>query len=178
MLTPWRLAFVESDDSFWWLIVDTLMDSLFCVDIGINFFTVYTNQFEDYVTDRRKIAYKYLKGWFIFDVISVLPINYFVSEGEGVNDLARMARLTKLYKMIKIFRIVKQSGKLRKYAQEMLRIGMVVERSLTFLLGLTIITHVLACMWYFLSKWQNFTPDTWVVRTGYQDESDFRIYMY
>lgn len=29
VITPWRLAFVESDDSLWWFVIDTGMDSLF-----------------------------------------------------------------------------------------------------------------------------------------------------
>lgn len=33
-------------------------------------------------------------------------------------------------------------------------------------------------MWYFSAKWNDFDPDTWVARAGYQDKSDFTIYVY
>lgn len=33
-------------------------------------------------------------------------------------------------------------------------------------------------MWYFTARWDDFDPDTWVAKTGYLDESDFRKYMY
>jgi hypothetical protein len=178
VITPWRLAFVESDDSLWWFILDTAMDLLFLCDIFVNFFTVYTNQHEDYETARAKIAWHYIKGWFLFDVISVLPINYLFEQGQGVNDLARLVRLTRLYKMVKIFRIIKQSGKVKRYAVEVLKIGMVIERALTFLMVIGIITHVFACLWYFLARWNDFSPDTWVAQENYHNESDFTKYIF
>ena len=184
ILTPWRIAFIDSDDSFWWILLDTLIDTFFLVDIVLNFFTVYTNSYEDYETDRRKIAFKYLRGWFIFDLIAILPIQYFFTAGSGINDLARLARLPRLYRLIKVFRLirvfrlVKQSGRIKKYAGEMLQIGMIIERVLTFSFILFITTHVFACMWYFLAKWNEFEPDTWVAITNYQDESNWTIYVY
>lgn len=83
-----------------------------------------------------------------------------------------------MYKMVKVFRLVKQSGKLKRYAQEMLKIGMVVERAFTFLLVIGIVTHVFACLWYFLAKWNDFSPDTWVVQENYQDEDNFTKYIF
>ena len=38
VLTPWRLAFVESESSFWWIFCDTIIDVLFLVDIILNFY--------------------------------------------------------------------------------------------------------------------------------------------
>lgn len=138
-MTPLRLAFVNSDDSLWWLLSDSFIDFFFLIDIILNFFTVYVNHLEDYEISRKKIALNYLKKWFIFDVIAILPINYFVDFGlGGFNDLARMARLPKLYKLIKIFRLVKvfrlvkQGGKIKKHVDEMLQIGIIIERVATF----------------------------------------------
>lgn len=177
-LTPWRLAFVENDNSLTWLFVDTFIDFFFIIDIIINFFTVFTNKFEDYVIDRKLIALNYLYGWFLFDFISVLPFGYFLRETKGLNELTRLMRITRLYKMIKIFRLVKQSGKIQRYAQEMLKIGMVVERAIGFFFLIGITTHIFACLWYFLAKWNNFDPDTWVARTGFQDEDVATTYIF
>jgi len=144
LITPWRLAFVEDEDNFWWVLIDGIIDILFLLDIVLNFFSVYPNEYEDYVTDRKMIALTYLKGWFIFDVASILPINLFVSDGEGVNDLARLARLPRLYKLVKIFRIVKQGDKIKKHAAEILKIGMILERLITFSIILFLTTHFLS----------------------------------
>ncbi|CAI2381154.1 unnamed protein product [Moneuplotes crassus] len=177
-LVPWRLAFFDDEASLSWFIADSGIDCFFLVDIVLNFFTVYTNRYEDYVTDRRLIALNYLKGWFIFDIISILPIEYLIGDTRGLNDLARLARVLRMYKLVKIFRLVKQSGKIQKYAQEWLQIGMIVERSITFLFLIGITTHVFACIWYFLSKWYDFSHDTWVYRTGLADATDFNAYIY
>ncbi|CAI2381160.1 unnamed protein product [Moneuplotes crassus] len=178
ILTPLRLAFVENEDSFSWLLLDTVIDLFFLADIIINFFTVYTNRSEDFVVSRKLIALNYLRGWFIIDFIAIIPVNYFYDPKQGVNDLARLARLVRLYKLVKLFRIVKQGGKIKKYAADALKLNMVKERILTFILFLTITCHVLSCMWYFSASWDDFSPDTWVAKTNYQDESDLRKYIY
>ena len=178
IITPWRLAFIEDDDTVLWIVIDSIIDLFFLIDIFINFFTVYTNHQEDYVINRKKIFLNYLFGWFIFDITAIIPINYFFSQEEGVSDLARLARLPRLYKLVKIFRIVKQSSKIRKYVADSLKISLVEERVLSFTFFIIIITHVLAWMWYFTARWDDFDPDTWVAKTGYLDESDFRKYMY
>jgi hypothetical protein len=144
IITPWRLAFVDQEASFWWLVIDTFIDLLFLIDIFLNFFTVYTNMYEEFVTNRKLIALNYLKGWFIFDVIAILPVSYFFNDDGGVNDLARLARLPRLYKLIKVFRIVKQGDKIKKHATELLKIGMTFERILVFSVILFLTTHFLS----------------------------------
>jgi voltage-gated potassium channel Kch len=37
--------------------------------------------------------------------------------------------------------------------------------------------HIVACMWYFTAKLDNFGPDTWVVRGNYENEDDVVKYM-
>jgi hypothetical protein len=40
-----------------------------------------------------------------------------------------------------------------------------------------ILSHIIACLWYFLAKIEGFGPDTWVVRRGIMDESNFMKYL-
>lgn len=100
--------------------------------------------YEEFVTDRKLIAFNYLKGWFIFDIIAILPVSYFFNDDGGVNDLARVARLPRLYKLVKVLRIVKQGDKIKKHATELLRIGMTVERIILFSVILFITTHLIS----------------------------------
>ena len=169
---------MENGDTFWWVFTDAIIDILFVSDMFLCFFTVYSNEYEDYEVKRRKIAMNYLKGWFFFDVVAVLPISYFFTQNGGINDLARVARLPRLYKMIKVFRILRQTGKLQKYATEVLQIGMVIERAISFIFVIFLVTHIFSCLWYFLARWNNFDPETWVSKTGFSDESDTTIYIY
>ena len=60
------------------------------------------------VTDHGLIAKKYLKSWFIIDILSVVPIDLFLSHAllDG-NQLLRVLRIGKLYKMMRLFRMVR-----------------------------------------------------------------------
>ena len=74
MMTPYRLAFFE-DDNTTWLIIDTITDGSFAIDMILNFFMAYYDGTDDIVDDRRKIACRYLRTWFIIDSVSIFPIS-------------------------------------------------------------------------------------------------------
>lgn len=56
---------------------EILIDILLAFDIVIIFFSVYTDSEEILVKNHKKIVMRYLKGWFVVDLISVLPFSYF-----------------------------------------------------------------------------------------------------
>ena len=74
LTVPYRIPF-EDIDPFSWLIIDILIDSLFELDLILNFITATENENGELITDRKQIAVSYLKGWFIIDLVSSIPIN-------------------------------------------------------------------------------------------------------
>ena len=44
-------------------------------------------------------------------------------------------------------------------------------------LTITIIAHIVACIWIFLAKLEGTGPDTWIVRSGYADDTDGTVYV-
>jgi hypothetical protein len=64
-----------------------------------------------------------------------------------------------------------------KYFLEKLQLKANLERLLYFLLGFLVLTHISACIWYFIAKLDNFGPETWVSRLGYLDQSYFDLYI-
>jgi hypothetical protein len=74
IFTPYRLAFYDLDDMNW-VIIDSIVDLGFGIDIILNFFMAYYDQTEDIVDNRKKIAIRYLRGWFILDIVSIFPIS-------------------------------------------------------------------------------------------------------
>ena len=74
MVSPYRIAFVEVDSEAW-SGIETFTDCVFGVDLLLNFFFAYYDESEEIIDDRAKIAVDYLKGWFLIDVLNILPIS-------------------------------------------------------------------------------------------------------
>jgi hypothetical protein len=101
IITPYRLAFVEEDDLYW-IMISAFVDFLFFVDIICNFFIAFYNKDDNLITEKKRIACNYLKGWFFIDTLSILPIQYMVSLDANYTQLARLSRLPRLYKLLKM----------------------------------------------------------------------------
>jgi len=78
-VVPYRLAFVVIDEPAW-IWTYQAIDIVFFVDIILTFFTSIQDD-EKYaeITDFKIIAITYIKTWFLFDLISILPIDYFIN---------------------------------------------------------------------------------------------------
>jgi hypothetical protein len=61
----------------------------------LNFFTTLTDARGREITDYRIIVFSYLKGWFIFDFVAVLPIGLMTGNFDA-EYLIRLVRITKL----------------------------------------------------------------------------------
>ena len=42
---------------------------------------------------------------------------------------------------------------------------------------ITVIAHIVACIWIFLAKIEENNPDSWIVRSGYADDTDGTVYV-
>ena len=124
LAVPYRLAFVEIEPTGW-VIAYWVIDALFLVDIILTFLTTISEKDSNVViTNRCKIAKSYLKGWFIIDIISILPFDLIIraintsgsSEISNYNVLARFARIGKLYKLIRMTRLAKLMKMFQKRA--------------------------------------------------------------
>lgn len=68
------MAFIEDGYYFTWDILDYSVDAIFFLDLIFNFLTPYYHQ-NYLVTNNKKIALNYLKGWFIIDLIVLILSN-------------------------------------------------------------------------------------------------------
>lgn len=64
------------------------VDVTFVVDILINFRTTYVNRNDEVVSHPGKIAYHYLRGWFLIDLVAAIPFDVLV-EGSKSSNHAR-----------------------------------------------------------------------------------------
>ena len=181
IITPYEIAFSDTNKSSWF---EILIDILLAIDIVLTFFSAYTDEEENLVKNHKKIIKKYLKSWFIIDIISVLPLNNVFKSGKysGLTKISKLPKLYRLIKLTKLLRMTKMSSKgnlnrVTKFFMEKLKINANVERLFFFVLTFLLMNHLCACFWYFMAKIEDFSPDSWVVRLGYMDNSNLELYI-
>jgi len=74
-------------------------------------------------------------------------------------------------------KIVKDRNKLVKYFNEVLKISIGLERLFFFMLIFMVLTHVVSCIWIITANFSDYSPDTWVVRYGYENLSNYDLYI-
>jgi hypothetical protein len=185
VVLPYRIAFAEDDvDSP----LDVIFDICLWLDIALSFFSAYIDSDENVIKNHKKIVKTYIKSWFFIDLISVLPISYFYSSSGNAakfNNLTRFGKIPRLYrivrltKLMRMLRLIKRGGvnRLTKFFMEKLKINANIERLIFFIIGFIMLNHLSACIWYFVAKLQDMSPDCWVVRLGYIDSTNFEIYI-
>ena len=149
-----------SDNVLFWL------EAIFLLDIIFNFITGYYDQYEDkLVTDFKLIIMRYLKGWFIIDLISIIPFTKFWKTGSFTKlfRLARMPRLTKLFDIGRIQILLRsfQGNKIddKQIIQKYFILN--IYRLFRLVLIAVMITYFLGCLWFFVSQNLHFiTPET------------------
>jgi len=96
-----------------WVIMDVSIDGFFLLDVVFNFFTgFYESTDEDVVImNGPDIAWRYLKGWLILDVMASLPLDLVVLGGN--RTLMKLPRLLKILRLSRLLRLLRLSRMLR-----------------------------------------------------------------
>jgi hypothetical protein len=164
---PFKIAYLQPSTVI--TILDYVVDSLFAIDILINFFSPFHIK-DKLITDRCKIAKNYMKGWFIFDIIVIFPFQLCLPGGGGGNQYNGLVRLMKLPRIYRVFRIVKlikmvrTMGKTSRTVEKIIyslivNAGML--RLIQLLFTLVLFVHLFGCGWFLVAKLTDFGPDTW-----------------
>ena len=174
IIIPYKVAFTEENEftSF-----EMFISISFAIDMILSFFTAYTDSEENLVKQKSKIIMEYLKGWFIIDLISVIPFPLFLKRKEKVTGIHKTDRLIKLIKTIRILTMSKSNtSRVTKFLLEKLKVNATIEKLIIFLLLFFLLNHLCACLWVLMSKLEDMNPDSWVVRLGYIDISNMELY--
>ncbi|KAL3313394.1 Potassium voltage-gated channel subfamily H member 7 [Cichlidogyrus casuarinus] len=126
-------------------IIDIVVDIMFMLDIVINFRTTYVNRNDEVVSNPRKIACHYLKGWFVIDLFAAIPFDNILSP---VKSEKTMVPQTALLKAVRLLRLVSVVRKLDRYSEY----GWAILVLLTAFFAL--IAHWLACIWYWIGNYE------------------------
>lgn len=109
-----------------------------------------------YVSDRRKIFIRYVRGFFFVDLISIIPFHE-LQAGGGLKAL-KLLRLLRLFKLLRILR----SGRILKRLEDSISVDYNVLTLCKFIIGTLTIAHWLACMWQLLARVVG-KKDDWVI---------------
>lgn len=178
----YRLIFVrfyvprELEVPKFWNYFDRMVDIMFLMDLLIQFLFTYTSEKGYEVALPRKIAIRYLSGWFWVNAISCVPeevasavYRYMMSDagsstangGHRSLRLVRMQRMTKIVRMLRLVKLTQLT--------ERLNLDMYIQRYkvvavLNTLCGLIWAVHVMACGWYLCAALHNDPLETWLAR--------------
>ncbi|MBL8032715.1 MAG: ion transporter [Leptospiraceae bacterium] len=141
----------------WVKIINLFYPVIFSIDIIVTFFTSITVDGEE-VTSKKKIAIKYLRSWFIVDLIAATPFDLIFSGG-WLSEASNAARSLRLFspryiqillqvRMLRLYHIFPFLEKTRK--KELFNPGIV--RLFFTIFVVLIIAHWVSCGWLALGK--------------------------
>ena len=167
---PYRIGFSEPSYGAWYM-VDFFIDMYFYIDMVLNFFTAYWESGDDddfhYVTSLWKIQKHYLKGWFLPDVISLLPIDYVSRLMDGTATCSWQSESAcgaaaqtssvpegfRILKMIRLLRVLRAARIFERYQETLLRVykWVTIARLVS---ALMLLSHWMACLYAYVYNFQ------------------------
>ena len=72
---PFKTAFVE-DSPEYVNNIEFAIDSLFFVDLVVNFISAYENNDKNVEFRLSRISFEYIRSWFLFDIFSCIPFQF------------------------------------------------------------------------------------------------------
>ncbi|XP_047193677.1 potassium voltage-gated channel subfamily H member 5 isoform X1 [Scophthalmus maximus] len=156
IMVPYNVSFKTKQNNIVWLVLDSVVDVIFLVDIVLNFHTTFVGPGGEVISDPKLIRMNYLKTWFVIDLLSCLPydiINAFENVDEGISSLFSSL------KVIRLLRLGRVARKLDHY----LEYGAAVLVLLVCVFGL--VAHWLACIWYSIGDYEVIDEATNTIKT-------------
>ena len=178
---PFRVSFyweeeVEAKSIF---IFESCLDSIFALDIIFNFLTAYTDKATDImITDPKLIAKRYLKGFFLIDLIATIPFGTILQASPMAiaNKMGKLGRLPKMIRFAKAARLLKllRVYKLHEYIQSIevqYNVHHGISRMIKIVMLIMLVTHLVGCFWFLigLSGGEGTLNGGWVFRYYLED---------
>lgn len=155
---PFRLGMSHPATGSWWY-VEVVVSLFFLTDLCLNFKTAYLDG-DQYILDKQKICVNYLRGWFVIDFTSSLPLELIdamvaaLQEDHGrsaSNGTLKVFRALRLVRLLRLLRLLK----IQRYIniiEEALNVNLQILNLAKLLSGIVYLMHVLGCAWYFIAS--------------------------
>ncbi|MEQ2173238.1 Potassium voltage-gated channel subfamily H member 5 [Goodea atripinnis] len=86
IMVPYNVSFKTKQNNIVWLVLDSVVDVIFLVDIVLNFHTTFVGPGGEVISDPKLIRMNYLKTWFVIDLLSCLPYDI-INAFENVDEV-------------------------------------------------------------------------------------------
>uniref|UniRef100_A0A8C4F654 Potassium voltage-gated channel subfamily H member 5 n=1 Tax=Dicentrarchus labrax TaxID=13489 RepID=A0A8C4F654_DICLA len=156
IMVPYNVSFKTKQNNLAWLVLDSVVDVIFLIDIVLNFHTTFVGPAGEVISDAKLIRMNYMKTWFVIDLLSCLPydvINAFDNVDEG---------LSSLFSSLKVIRLLRL-GRVARKLDHYLEYGAAVLVLLVCVFGL--VAHWLACIWYSIGDYEVIDETTNTIKT-------------
>ncbi|KAL1506381.1 hypothetical protein ABEB36_005755 [Hypothenemus hampei] len=141
---PYNVAFKnKTSEDVSLLVVDSIVDVIFFIDIVLNFHTTFVGPGGEVVSDPKVIRMNYLKSWFIIDLLSCLPYDVFNAFDHDEDGIGSLFSALKVVRLLRLGRVVRKLDRYLEYGAAML---------ILLLCFYMLVAHWLACIWYSIGR--------------------------
>uniref|UniRef100_A0AAX7TLB1 Potassium voltage-gated channel, subfamily H (eag-related), member 1a n=1 Tax=Astatotilapia calliptera TaxID=8154 RepID=A0AAX7TLB1_ASTCA len=161
IMVPYNVSFKMKQNNVTWLVVDSIVDVIFLVDIVLNFHTTFVGPAGEVISDPKLIRMNYLKTWFVIDLLSCLPYDV-INAFENVDEVsAALCGISSLFSSLKVVRLLRL-GRVARKLDHYIEYGAAVLVLLVCVFGLA--AHWLACIWYSIGYYEIIDEETNIIR--------------
>ncbi|XP_021340562.1 potassium voltage-gated channel subfamily H member 1-like [Mizuhopecten yessoensis] len=137
---PYNTAFRNKTmDQVPLLVLDSIVDVVFFVDIILNFHTTFVGPSGEIISDHKIIRMNYLKSWFVIDLLSCLPYDVFNAFQYVDDGISTLFSALKVVRLLRLGRVVRKLDHYLEYGAAML---------VLLILVFILFAHWFACIWY------------------------------
>ncbi|XP_029789318.1 potassium/sodium hyperpolarization-activated cyclic nucleotide-gated channel 3 [Suricata suricatta] len=176
IVLPVGITFFKEENSPPWIVFNVLSDTFFLLDLVLNFRTgIVVEEGAEILLAPRAIWSRYLRTWFLVDLISSIPVDYIflVVELEPrldaeVYKTARALRIVRFTKILSLLRLLRLSRLIRYIHQweEIFHmtydLASAVVRIFNLIGMMLLLCHWDGCLQFLVPMLQDFPPDCWV----------------
>uniref|UniRef100_A0A1B6DT39 Potassium voltage-gated channel subfamily H member 8 n=1 Tax=Clastoptera arizonana TaxID=38151 RepID=A0A1B6DT39_9HEMI len=145
IVVPYNASFISTERPS--MVSDVVVETLFIIDIILNYRTTFVNRKGEVVSNTSSIALHYLKGWFVMDLLAAIPFDLLYASdlysGEGIESGQSHIHLLKLTRLLRLARLLQKMDRYSQYSATILTLLM---------LSFTLVAHWLACIWFVIAE--------------------------
>ncbi|KAI5618322.1 potassium/sodium hyperpolarization-activated cyclic nucleotide-gated channel 3 [Silurus asotus] len=185
IILPVGITFFKDENTPPWIIFNVVSDTLFLVDLVLNFRTgIMKEDSTEIMLDPKVIRRHYLRSWFVVDFISSIPVDYIflmVDLEERLDSevyrTARALRIVRFTKILSLLRLLRLSRLIRYIHQweEIFHMTYDLASAMVRIVNLIgmmlLLCHWDGCLQFLVPMLQDFPTDCWVYKNNMVNDS-------